>query len=172
MSYGLLAEFADADALLAAASAARAAGFRRLEAYSPFPVEGLGEALGFRRSAVALATLIGGVIGGVTGFVMQYYSAVIAYPINSGGRPLNSWPAFIPVTFELAVLGAAFAAFFGMLLMNGLPRLWHPLQQVHEFDLASRNRFFLCILGSDPRFDQAAPFLDSLAPLCIAAVPE
>jgi hypothetical protein len=172
MSYGLLAEFADADALRAAAGAARAAGFRRIEAYAPFPIDGLGEALGLRRTAVASATLIGGLIGGVAGFIMQYYSAVIAYPINSGGRPLNSWPAFIPVTFELAVLGAAFAAFFGMLIMNGLPRLWHPLQQVREFDLASRNRFFLCILRSDPRFEQAAPFLDSLAPLCIATVPD
>jgi hypothetical protein len=171
MNYGLLAEFADADTLLAAARAARAAGFCRVEAYSPFPIDGLAAALDFHRSPVALITLLGGIAGGLFGYGMQFYSAVIDYPLNVGGRPLHSWPAFIPVTFELAVLGAALAAFFGLWIMNGLPRLYHPLQQVKEFDLASRNRFFLCIRARDPRYAEAADFLRRLEPLCLIDVP-
>jgi len=171
MSYGLLAEFAGAEALLAAARATRAQGFREVEAYSPFPIGGLAAALGRPRTPMAVITLLGGIAGGLVGYGMQFYSAVIAYPINSGGRPLHSWPTFIPVTFELTVLGAAFAAFFGMLIMNGLPRLYHPLGQVKEFDLATRNRFFLCIRARDPRFDDAAAFVTGLRPLRIIDVP-
>ncbi|HET9651107.1 MAG TPA: DUF3341 domain-containing protein, partial [Usitatibacter sp.] len=142
--YGLMAEFASAEALLAAARRAREAGFEHAEAYSPFAVDGLADALGFSGSRVPLATLAGGILGGAGGFFLQWYSAVIDYPINSGGRPLNSWPEFIPVTFELTVLGAALAAVAAMLVANGLPRLRHPVFNVREFELATRNRFFLC----------------------------
>ncbi|MFO1465670.1 MAG: DUF3341 domain-containing protein [Steroidobacteraceae bacterium] len=150
--YGLLAELPTADALLEAVRRARAAGYRDVEAYTPFSVDGLAEALQLPPSRVPLITLAGGLVGGVGAFFLQWYSAVIDYPIDSGGRPLNSWPAFIPATFELAVLGAALAAFVGLLIMNGLPRLRHPLFEVEEFHLASRSRFFLCIRGSDPAF--------------------
>ena len=171
--YGLLAEFATADALLAAAREARAAGYRLVEAYTPFSVEGLPEALALPRNRVSLLTLIGGVLGGAGAFFLQWYSAVLDYPINSGGRPLNSWPAFIPATFELAVLGAALATFGGMLVLNGLPRLRHPLFEVDEFHLASRNRFFLCIRSGDRRFSAAETrtWLETLRPVRIVAVP-
>ena len=128
--YGLLAEFETADALLAAAREAYAEGYREMDAYSPFPVEGLAEAIGFKKTRVPLLVLISGITGGLTGYVMQYYSAVWSYPINVGGRPLHSWPAFVPITFELTVLFAAFAAVFGMLVMNGLPRFYHPVFNV------------------------------------------
>ncbi len=154
--YGLLADFTAAEALLAAVYAARHAGYRRLEAYTPFSVDGLPEALALPRNRVPLLALLGGILGGAGAFFMQWYSAVLNYPIDSGGRPLNSWPAFVPATFELAVLGAALASFFGMLLLNGLPRLRHPLFEVPEFDLASRDRFFLCIRSDDPQFSEEA----------------
>jgi hypothetical protein len=171
--YGLLAEFQDADALVAAATRARDAGYARVDAYAPFSVPGLPEAVGFRRDRVALVTLIGGILGGAGIYFLQWYSAVVDYPINSGGRPLDSWPAFIPATFECTVLGAALFAFFGYLLMNGLPRLHHPIFNAKEFDLASRNRFFLCVEATDPRFERAATerFLASLGPLRVGVVP-
>ena len=171
--YGLLAEFQDADALVAAATRTRDAGYARVDAYAPFSVPGLPEAVGFRRDGVALVTLIGGIIGGVGIYFLQWYSAVIDYPINSGGRPLDSWPAFIPATFECTVLGAALFAFFGYLLMNGLPRLRHPIFNAKDFDLATRNRFFLCIEAADPLFDRAGTerFLGSLDPLKVGVVP-
>src|SRR5690349_19113017 len=122
--WGLLAEFASADALLEAALAARAAGYVRVQAYAPFPVEGLAEAVGYTRSRVPAATLVGALLGGVGGYVMQWYSATIAYPIDVGGRPLHSWPMFVPVAFELAVLGGALAAFIAVLVGNRLPDLW------------------------------------------------
>ena len=164
--YGLLAEFGSADALLSAAGKARKEGFENLEAYSPFPVEGLADAIGFRTNRVPLLVLLGGLAGGLGGYFMQWYSAVISYPINSGGRPLHAWPSFIPATFELAVLGAALAGAIGMLALNGLPRLRHPVFEVPEFDLASRNRFFLCI-----RSEGAKGFLESQKPLKIWEVP-
>ncbi|HEY6863917.1 MAG TPA: DUF3341 domain-containing protein [Burkholderiales bacterium] len=171
--WGLMAELADADALLAAAQRAGAAGWRRAEAYSPFPVEGVAEALGFARNRVPLLALLGGVAGGVGGYFMQWYSAVVSYPLNIGGRPLHSWPSFIPATFELTVLGAALAAVFGMLALNGLPRLRHPVFDVPEFDTATRNRFFLCLRADDPKFDDDAArrFLEALRPLAILEVP-
>ena len=171
--YGLLAEFATADALLAAANQARQAGYVELEAYAPFEVEGLDEAVGAGPNHVALFTLLGAIAGGSGGYFMQWYSAVVDYPINSGGRPFHSWPAFIPITFELTILGAALAAVIAMLCLNGLPRLHHPLFDVPEFDLASRNRFFLCLQASNARFDGEAGkrFLESLHPLLIREVP-
>ena len=152
--YGLIAEFEAPPALLAAAREAHARGYRELDAYSPFPIDGLAEAIGFRKTRVPLVVLIGGITGAITAYAMQYWSAVHDYPINVGGRPLHSWPAFIPITFELTVLFAAFAAFFGMLLMNGLPKLYHPVFNVPEFRLASQTRFFLCMKSSDPLFQK------------------
>jgi hypothetical protein len=171
--YGLMAEFASADALLEAARRSRAAGYRRMEAYSPFPIEGMAEAIGFEKTRVPLATLIGGLVGGAGGFFLQWYTAVIDYPENIGGRPLNSWPEFIPVTFETTVLFAAFTAAIAMLAANGLPRLRHPVFEVREFDLATRNRFFLCIPARDPRFDPGAVrrFLEGLEPMRVMEVP-
>jgi hypothetical protein len=171
--YGMLAEFSTAEALLEAVRAARQQGYLMLEAYTPFSVEGLPEALQLPPNRVPALTLLGGVVGGAGAFFLQWYAAVIDYPINSGGRPLDSWPAFIPATFELAVLGAALAAFIGMLWLNGLPRLRHPLFEVPEFDLASRNRFFLCIRAGDPRFGSAPTrqWLETLAPARIIEVP-
>jgi hypothetical protein len=172
-SYGWLAEFNTAESLLEAAKAARSAGYRRVEAYAPFPVEGLVEAVGSFTDRVPLITLIGGIVGGVGGYFMQWYSAVISYPFNQGGRPYHSWPAFIPVTFELAVLGAALFAVVGMLVLNGLPKLYHPLFNVAEFELASRDRFFLCLRSDDPNYEPAATqhFLSSLKPKALIEVP-
>src|SRR5437762_2265840 len=156
ITYGTMAEFASPEALLAAVARCREAHYRDIDAYTPFAVEGLAEALGFKRNRVPLVTLLGGLLGGAGAYFMQWYSAVIDYPINAGGRPLNSWPAFIPPTFELAILGAALAAFFGFIILNGLPRLRHPVFNAPDFDLASRSRFFLCIRSSDSRFDAQA----------------
>jgi hypothetical protein len=163
LRYGLLAEFDSPEALLAATRRAFAEGFRRMDAYSPFPVEGLSEALGFHRTRVPLIVLIGGLIGCVGGFVLQYWAAVIDYPINVGGRPLNSWPSFIPITFEVTILIAALFAFFGVLALNGLPMPYHPVFNVERFELASRNRFFLCIEAADSKFDPGGTrtFLES-----------
>jgi hypothetical protein len=166
VSYGVLGEFGSPEQLVEAARRARAAG-HEIEAYSPFPVEGLAEATGMRRNWVPAIVLGGGLAGGIGGYFMQWYSAVLSYPINSGGRPLHSWPAFIPVTFELTVLAAALAGVIGMLALNGLPRLHHPLFNVREFDLASRNRFFLCIRGDDAR-----EFLEKLEPIGVWHVPD
>jgi len=172
--YALMAEFSSADALLAAARRAREAGYRRIEAYSPFPVEGLAEAIDFGKTRVPLATLVGGIVGGVGGFFLQWYSAVISYPENIGGRPLNSWPEFIPVTFETTVLFAAFTAVIAMLAGNGLPRLRHPVFGARDFDLATRNRFFLCLRADDRRFEAgpARRFLEELEPMKIVEVEE
>jgi hypothetical protein len=168
--YGVMAEFKHAQALVDAARRARDAGYERVEAYAPYPVDGLAEAVGFRRNWVPAIVLVAGILGGVGGYFMQWYSAVVSYPINSGGKPLHSWPEFIPVTFELTVLAAAVIGFLGMLFLNGLPMLYHPVFNVREFDLASRNRFFLCLPGERP--GRAHEFLKSLEPLAIWDVPE
>lgn len=154
--YGLLAEFDDAEALLRAARAAYAAGYRRMDAYSPYPIEELAEALGFHENRLPLVVLAGGLAGAVGGYGLQVYLNVINYPINVGGRPLHSWPAFIPVTFETAILGAALAAIFGMLALNGLPMPYHPVFNIGRFLEATRDAFFLAIEAGDPRFDRHA----------------
>lgn len=171
--YGLLAEFATGDALLAAARAARAHGYARLEAYTPFPLPGLDELVGLRRNHIPLLTLLGGIAGGAGTYFLQWYSAVVDYPINVGGRPLHSWPSFLPATFEITILGAALAAAIGMLALNGLPRLHHPLFELEQFELATRNRFFLCLPARDPAFDpeRSKAFLDTLDPLLVCEVP-
>jgi hypothetical protein len=170
--YGLMAEFASAEALVEAARRAREAGYARVEAYSPFPIEGIAEAVGFGDSRVPLASLVGGVLGGAGGFFLQWYAAVIDYPINVGGRPTNSWPAFIPVTFEMTVLFAALSAVVFMFAANGLPRLRHPVFNAPEFELATRNRFFLCLRADEPRFDAkgARHFLERLEPMKLIEV--
>ena len=171
--YGLLAELPTADALREAVRAARAHGYEEVEAYSPFAIDGLGELAGLRRNRVALVTLLGGLAGGIGTYFLQWYSAVIDYPINVGGRPLHSWPSFIPATFEFTILGAAFAAVIAMFSMNGLPRLHHPLFEVEEFELASRNRFFLCLPSRDPVFapGPARTLLEELQPMLLREVP-
>ena len=165
--WGLMAEFATAAELLEAARAARTAGYVRVEAYSPFPVEGLADAVGFARNHVAAITFAGALTGGLSGYLMQWYSAVVDLPLNIGGRPLNSWPMFVPVTFELAVLGGALAAFFAVFVGNRLPDVSHPVFAAPDFDLAMRNRFFLCLRADDPAFDEerCAAWLDARRPL-------
>jgi len=165
-TYGLMAEFESPTAIVAAARRAYEEGYRRMDAYSPFPIEELAEAIGFHRNRVPLLVLIGGVIGCLGGYGLQYYLSAINYPINVGGRPLNSWPAFIPVTFELTVLIAALFCVLGMLALNGLPMPYHPVFNVPRFALASRDRFFLVIEAADPKFERAATksFLEGLHP--------
>jgi hypothetical protein len=172
--YGLLAEFESPQALLAATRAAFAEGYRNLDAYSPFPVDGLAEAMGFEKTRVAPVTLLGGIAGGAAGYGMQFYSATLDYPLNSGGRPLHSWPSFIPITFELTILGAALAAVFGMLWMNGLPKPYHPVFNVPAFKRASECRFFLCLMEADVQFDkkETRRFLESMTPISVEEVEE
>lgn len=162
--YGLLAEFDSAEALLVATRQAYEKGYRKMDAYAPFPVEGLSEALGFHRTRLPLLVFIGGVLGCVGGYSLQYYTSVIDYPLNVGGRPLHSWPAFIPITFEMTILVAGLFAVLGMLALNGLPMPYHPVFNVERFALATRDRFFLCIEATDPLFDreQTRKFLEGL----------
>lgn len=172
--FGVLAEFADADELVAAAREVHAAGYREVEAYSPMPVEGLAEALGFRRTRMPLVVLVGGIVGCVSGWALQYYTSVIAYPLNIGGRPVNSWPSFVPVIFEMTVLVAALSAVLGMLAINGLPRPHHPLFGIPQFDRATQDRFFLCILAWDPMFHPVSSrqLLERLGPVEVTDVPQ
>lgn len=151
--YGVMAEFSNPTDLVAAAKRVYSAGYRRINGYSPYPIEELSEAIGFTHTSLPLIVFIGGLIGGVGGFFMQYWMEVIDYPLNVGGRPYNSWPAFIPITFEMTVLCAAFAAVLGMLVLNKLPQPYHPVFNVPNFALATRDRFFLAIEANDPKFD-------------------
>ncbi|MFZ0959894.1 MAG: DUF3341 domain-containing protein [Terriglobia bacterium] len=162
--YGLMAEFETTDDLLRAAHRTYAEGYRQMDAYTPFPVEGLAEAIGFHRTHVPLICLLGGLIGCFGGFFLQWWPNVIGYPLNIGGRPHNSWPSFIPITFELTVLCAGLATVFGMLALNGFPKPYHPVFNAPRFELASRNRFFLCIMARDVKFDlqKTREFLRSL----------
>src|SRR5437868_5339980 len=151
--YGLMAEFDDPNHLVLAARQAHEAGYRCMDAYSPMPIEELHEALGSHHTKLPLIVLIGGITGCIGGYALQWWSSTMAYPLNVGGRPFHSWPAFIPVTFECTILVAALAAVFGMLALNGLPQPYHPVFNVARFALASRNRFFLCIEARDAKFD-------------------
>jgi hypothetical protein len=167
-----MAEFDNPGDLVAAARRARAEGYRRMDAYTPFPVEGLADALELGSTRVPLLVLIGGLIGAGLGYFMQYYLMAVDYPINIGGRPYHSWPAFIPVTFEMTVLVAGLFAVLGMLALNGLPMPYHPVFNVPNFALASRDRFFLCIEATDVKFERAATrrFLESLTPRSVSEV--
>ncbi len=172
--YGLLAEFDNPESLVKATHSAHEAGYRRMDAYAPFPIEGLPEALGFHRTRMPMLILIGGIVGALSGFALQYYCAVISYPINVAGRPLNSWPSWIPVTFELTVLIASLTAVFGLLALCGLPMPYHPLFHVPRFNRATRDAFFLCIEATDPRFERSATkdFLAGLHPREVSEVPQ
>ena len=166
LAYGLMAEFRDHSALIDAAARAYAEGYRRMDAYSPFPIEGLAEALGKRGTPIPLLVLLGGATGGIGGYFMQWYAMAVDYPIDIGGRPLHSWPAFVPITFELTILCAALTAFFSVFILNRLPQPYHPTFNVAAFGQASQDRFFLCIETADPKFDSAdtRAFLRSLHP--------
>jgi len=164
--YGLLAEFDTAEELIAAVAAAHKTGYRKMDAYSPYPIEAVAESLHFHDGKLPVLVLIGGLVGGAIGFGMQYYASVVSYPMNIGGRPLNSWPAFIPVTFELTILFAAACGVFGMLALNGLPRPYHPLFGDEGFARVTKDGFFLCIESEDRQFDSKATlqFLQQLRP--------
>ena len=170
--YGWMAEFDQPELLVAAARLAHDQGYRKMDAYSPFPIEGLDEALGEHKDWLSLLVLLGGISGAVGGFAMQYYANVIQYPLIIGGRPYNSWPSFIPITFELTILGAAFAAVLGMLALNDLPTPYHPVFSVPRFELASRQAFFLVIESRDPQFnlEKTREFLTSLEPVGVYEV--
>ncbi len=170
--YGLVAEFDTAEQLLGAARRATEAGYLRVEGYSPFPVDGLADALGFQKTTIPQMTFVAGLVGGLCGFGMCWYANVVSYPLDIGGRPHNSWPAWIPITFEMTVLFAALTAAIGMLCLNGLPRLNHPIFNAPHFELASHDRFFLCIEAKDPRFgdESARAFLATCQPLSVAEV--
>lgn len=172
--YGVVAEFRDPTSLVDAARQTREAGYTRFEAYAPFPIEALVEAVGHPHTRLPIVVFLGGLVGGLTGYLLQYFTAVVTYPLNIGGRPLHSWPAFIPVTFECTILGAALAAVFGMLARNGLPMPYHPLFHVPRFSRASHDSFFLCIQARDPKFDTTTvtQFLRTLQPTDVQEVPQ
>ena len=170
--YGLIAEFENPTDLVNAARAAREQGYRKLDAYSPFPIEELNEALHLHRNKLPLIVLLGGIVGGTLGYLLQYYVTVVYFPINIAGRPLHSWPSYIVITFEMTILFAALSAVLGLLGLCGLPMPYHPVFNVPRFALASRNRFFLCIEAADPLFDRGATtdFLYSLEPREVSEV--
>lgn len=171
--YGLMAEFDTVDEVITAARKVYGAGYRKIDAYSPFPLEELSEAIGFHRNGVALICLIGGLLGGTAAYVLQWWINTHGYPINIGGRPFHSWPAFIVVTFEMTILFAGLSAVFGMLALNGLPQPYHPVFNVPQFDAASKDKFFIVIFASDKKYDleSTREFLESLAPTSVAEVP-
>ncbi len=172
--YGLLAEFETPTQLVDATRRAYAEGYRKMDAYSPFPIEAVSDALGFHKTSVPLVVLVGGLLGGAGGYLLQWWINSIAYPLNIGGKPFHSWPSFIIVTFEMTVLFAGLAALFGMLALNGLPMPYHPLFNSARFAMATRDRFFLCIESSDPQFDRSGTraFLESLSPHAVEEVPD
>lgn len=170
--YGLIAEFDDPDSLLHATTKAHEAGYRTMDAFSPYPIHGLAEAMGVRKTAVSFFTLCGGLTGTFTGFSMQYIASVLHYPYSIGGKPNLSWPSFMPITFELTILFAGFSALGSMLLLNGLPRPHHPIFNAKRFERASSDGFFLCIERADAQYDavQTKTFLQGLGPVEVSEV--
>ncbi len=170
--YGMMAEFETPTELVEAARRVREAGFRKFDAYSPYPIHELDDAMDLRDNRVSLFTLIGGIIGGCSGFGLCSWVEGVALPLNIGGRPLISVPMFIPITFELTILIGGLTAAIAMLLLNGLPQPYHPVFNVERFINASRSKFFLCIESDDPKFDRdhTASFLESLNPEEISEV--
>ncbi|MBI1320090.1 MAG: DUF3341 domain-containing protein [Candidatus Hydrogenedens sp.] len=171
-TYGLIAEFDTPDELLHAAESAYKAGYRTMDAYSPFPIHGLSEAIGFKKTAVSLITLLAGLTGAATGFGMQYIAMVLHYPYDIGGKPFLSWPSFMPITFELTILFGAFGAFLSMFALNGLPRPNHPIFNAKRFERASSDGFFLCIEAEDGQFDmdKTRAFLEAQKPVEVSEV--
>lgn len=170
--HGVMAEFENPTEFVAAIHAVKKAGYEGFDAYSPMPVEEAAEAMGLHGSRLPLMVLCGGIAGFCFGYALAYWTGVINYPLNIGGRPLHSWPAYIPVLFECTVLFAALTAVFGMLGLNGLPQHYHPVFNVERFALASRNRFFVCIEATDPKFEleDTKRFLQSLTPVEVSEV--
>ncbi len=171
--HGIMAEFKSVAALIHATKEAHKAGYRQMDAYTPYPVEGVFHAMGSRHSRLPWLIFLGGLIGAIGGFSFQYWVSVIAYPLNVAGRPLNTWPMFIPVTFELTILVSGLTAVIGMLALCGYPMPYHPVFNVSRFDKASQDGFFLCLESSDPLFDteKTAAFLHTLEPVHVEEVP-
>ncbi|HXZ32682.1 MAG TPA: DUF3341 domain-containing protein [Terriglobales bacterium] len=171
--YGLMAEFDNPTDLVVAARKTHEAGYKRIDAYSPFPIEELSEAIGFHRNNVPLVVLIGGIVGCLSGFALQWWIATVSYPVNVGGRPYLSTPAFIVVTFEMTILFAVLSAVLGMLALNGLPMPYHPVFNVPRFAFATKDRFFLIVFSSDPKYSSSGTrsFLEGLNPRSISEVP-
>lgn len=171
--YGVMAEFNNTNDLLEAAHHAREAGYKQMDAYSPFPVEGLSEAVGFPHTSLPAIVLAGGLIGMFGGFFLQYYPNAMGFPLDIGGKPFDSWPSFIPITYELTILCAAIACVVGMIWLNGLPTPYHPVFNIPRFELASQDRFFLCIKSKDPKFslEEARRFLEEQHPREVNVVP-
>ncbi len=172
--YGLAAEFETPEELLEAVRNARRAGYRQMDGYSPFPIDGLAQALAYGWTPVPLIVLVAGIAGGIGGYLLQWWSSTADYPINVGGRPLHSWPAFLPITFELIVLTASLIGLAALFILNGFPRPYHPMFNIEAFAQATSNRFFLCIEATDARFDDEATraFLRGMSPMEVYDVPE
>ena len=172
-TYGLMAEFDNVNDAITAARRTYGAGYRKIDAYSPFPVEELSEAIGFHKNGVALVCLIGGLLGGTGAFTLQWWINTISYPVNIGGRPFNSWPSFIIVTFEMTILFGGLSAVFGMLALNGLPMPYHPVFNVPQFESVTNDHFFIVIFSSDKNYDavHTRQFLEGLGPISVAEVP-
>jgi hypothetical protein len=170
--HGLMAEFSSSRKLIQAIRKTRGEGYSKLDAYTPYPIEEVWEELGHHRSRLPAIVLVGALLGIALGFGLQYWTSAIAYPHNIGGRPLNSWVAFIPITFEVTILVATIFAVVGMFLLNRLPMPYHPVFNVDRFALASRDRYFLCIEADDPEFDphSTAEFLRALEPTEVSEV--
>jgi len=172
-TYGLMAEFDNVNDVITAARRVYGAGYRKIDAYSPFPLEELSEAIGFHKNGVALVCLVGGLLGCTGAFTLQWWINTISYPVNIGGRPFNSWPSFIIVTFEMTILFSGLSAVFGMLALNGLPMPYHPVFNVTRFELASKDRFFIVVFSSDKNYDATGTrkFLEGLGPISVSEVP-
>lgn len=171
--FGVMGQFEDVTALLRAARKVRQSGYTRTDAFTPYPVHGLDDELGVRKTILPKLVLGAGIMGALTGFGMQYFAMVIHYPLNIGGKPLNSWPAFIPITFEVTILFAALTAVVGMLALNGLPQPYHPVFHIKNFERASVDQYFLCIESDDPKFDadEARKLLSAAGAVEVSDVP-